>query len=150
MSHYTRCKTKLSDHESLIKALHDMGFKNLQFTEEPRHLEGYQGDRREQTAEIVLPRAQVGGASNDLGFKRQEDGTFEAIISDYDRGNGASQKNELTKGIRGYGASWLKKLNQRYSYHKVSKELTEMGYEVGEVVNEGGKIKLHCVDAYGG
>lgn len=136
MSHYTRCKTKLSDHQSLLKALADLGLKGVRYNEVPQQLEGYQGDKREQTAEIIIPRSSVGMSSNDIGFKRAEDGTYEAIISDYDK--------------RRYSQEWLKKLNQRYSYQKVTKELEDMGYEVGEVVTENGKIKLHCVDAYGG
>jgi hypothetical protein len=127
-----------------------MGFSNVQYSEQPRHLEGYQGDRRDQTAEIVLPRSQVGGAANDIGFKLQEDGTYGAIISDYDKHNGASAKNEITKGIHGYKEGWLKKLNQRYSFHKVTKELSDMGYEIGEVVTEQGKIKFQAMSVYGG
>jgi hypothetical protein len=54
------------------------------------HLHGYKGDAREELAHVVVPRAVVnqhlgGGCSNDVGFARQADGTYSAIVSDYDR-----------------------------------------------------------------
>jgi len=63
------------------------------------HLEGYHGDKRVQTAEIILKRREVGGASNDVGFKKQADGTFTAIISDYDKGGnfGTKKQKELKR-----------------------------------------------------
>lgn len=149
MSHFTKLKTKLTDSACLLKALNDMGFDNIECTSEAKNLYGYQNDKREQTAEIVLPRRMVGGVSNDIGFKRQEDGTFEAIISDYDRSNRASAKNDITKETRGYNADWLKKLNQRYSYHKVSKELEDLGFEVESVTTENGCIQMECVKVMG-
>lgn len=113
-----------------------MGFKKVELHKEAANLYGYQGDKREQTAEVIIRRAEVGGSSNDIGFKRQKDGTFEAIISDYDKSR--------------YNANWLKKLNQKYAYHKVTAELSDMGYEVENVVTENGKIKFRAVSVYGG
>ena len=136
MSHMTRCKTKLSDQGCLIKALADVGYNRVEVHEEATNLYGYQGDMREQKAEVVIRRAQVGSASNDMGFKRAEDGTFEAIISDYDKHR--------------HNQEWLKKVNQRYAFHKVTKELTDMGYEIGDVVTEQGKIKFKAMSVYGG
>jgi hypothetical protein len=83
-----------SDQQCLVEALKEMGY-HPQVSEKPQHLEGYHGDKRTQTAEIIIPRKQVGGASNDVGFKRNADGTFTAIISDYDKSsnfNMAKQK----------------------------------------------------------
>jgi hypothetical protein len=72
----------------------------VQIHAKPAHLTGYQGDSRKQTAHIVVPQTAVndylgGGASNDVGFLRREDGTYEAIVSAYDEGswwNGASPR----------------------------------------------------------
>src|SRR5205823_5359384 len=47
-------------------------------------LYGYQGDRRTETAAVVVRRQHVGVGSNDLGFARTPEGYF-PIISDYDR-----------------------------------------------------------------
>jgi hypothetical protein len=136
MSHFTRCKTKISDAAALKQALLDMGLKEVEVHQTATNLYGYQNDKRDQTAEVIVRRKFVGGMSNDIGFKRGEDGTFEAIISEYDK----------TK----YSAGWLKKLNQRYTFRKVSAELEDMGYEVGQVVNENGKITFEAQSVYGG
>lgn len=136
MSHYTKCKTKISDAAALVAALKDLGFKAVELHETPQNLYGYQGDVREQKAEVILRRKEVGASSNDIGFVRGADGTFEAIISDFDKSR--------------YNAGWLKKLNQRYSYQKVTKELGDMGYEIGDVTTEQGKIKFKAVSVYGG
>lgn len=75
-----------------------MGY-NPQVSEKPEHLEGYHGDQRSQTAEIIIPRKQVGGASNDVGFKKNADGSFTAIISDYDKSSnfGVKKQAQLKK-----------------------------------------------------
>ena len=45
---------------------------------------GYQGDRRPETAELVVRRRQLGPASNDLGFARTPRG-YVPILSEYDQ-----------------------------------------------------------------
>ncbi len=55
----------------------------------PVNLIGYQGDRRDQQAHIIARKEFVnvhlgGGASNDVGWLRADDGSYEAIVSDYD------------------------------------------------------------------
>lgn len=72
------------EHEShLIKALQKLGYKPKIFDQEVA-LEGYQGDKREQKAHIVIPRSQVGPASNDIGFLRSN-GTYKMYVSAYDQ-----------------------------------------------------------------
>jgi hypothetical protein len=68
----------------LVEALRKQGF-HPSVHEIAVALEGYGGDKRKETAEIVIPRRQVGSASNDIGFQRQPDGSFQPIISEYDR-----------------------------------------------------------------
>ena len=154
MSHYTKVKTKLCSKESLLKALKDMGFAEGQIRvhESAQQLEGYESRLRNETAEIIIPRQHVGGASNDIGFKLQEDGTYGAIISDYDRGNGSSSKTgSHSSGIRGYGEAWLKKLNQRYSYQHVCDQLSEQGFFIEENREENGEIFLEVnAGSFGG
>jgi hypothetical protein len=130
MSHYTRCKTQIKDKSCLVQALDDLGFKNkLKVHDKAQQLEGFQGDKREQTAEVVIPRRYVGGASNDIGFKEQKDGTYEAIISGYDKSR--------------YNTDWLKKLGKRYARHKVMKEVADQGFTVeSEEIDENGEIHI--------
>jgi hypothetical protein len=98
MSAYNEIETQFSDQGCLVEALQEMGY-HPQVSEKPQHLEGYHGDARTQTAEIIIPRKQVGGASNDVGFKKNADGTFTAIVSDYDRNSnfGLKKQAELKK-----------------------------------------------------
>lgn len=129
MSHFTKLRTRITDADGLVKALADAGFKDVEAHETAQHLYGYQGDARPQTAEVIVRRKYVGQASNDIGFKRQADGTFEAIISEYDR--------------RKYSQAWLDQLTQRYAYHVARAKLAEQGFDlVSEEAREGERIHL--------
>ncbi|NJK77530.1 MAG: DUF1257 domain-containing protein [Richelia sp. CSU_2_1] len=63
---------------------------------------------------------------NDIGFKQQKDGQFEAIISSYDRAYRYSQK-------------WLDELTQRYGYHALMATIPEQGFaiEAEEILADG-------------
>jgi hypothetical protein len=59
-----------------------------QYTEPYLHVvysrvHGYQGDRRSETAALVVRRQHIGSGSNDLGFARTAEG-YHPIISQYD------------------------------------------------------------------
>ena len=71
------------DRRLLLAALADLGYTEID-EGEALPLFGYQGDRRPETAEIVVRRRYLGPASNDLGFARTPEG-FTPIISDYDQ-----------------------------------------------------------------
>jgi hypothetical protein len=122
MSHFTVIRTQIVEVRALVKALEDVGFKNVEVHELAQHLYGYQGDVRAQTAEVIIRRKNIGPASNDIGFKRQKDGTFDAIISEYDRSR--------------YTKDWLNHLTQRYAYHAVTERMAEQGFEVVEEENQ--------------
>jgi hypothetical protein len=129
VSHFTRLKTRITDKGALIKALADVGYKLVEAHETPQHLFGYQGDQRAQTAEVIVRRKYVGRASNDLGFRRTEDGSFEAIISRYDRHK--------------HSQAWLDRLTQRYAYHVARAKLQEQGFDlVSEETVKDGRIHL--------
>ncbi len=129
MSHYSQLETKLSSAKHLIYALTDMGFQNIEVYENPQPLVGWVGDRREQTAEVIVRRRYVGMASNDLGFARDDDGNFRALISDFD-------------SVR-YNRAWLGRMCQRYAYHVSRDKLTEQGFDlVEEEQEDDGSIHL--------
>jgi hypothetical protein len=73
----------LKDRRLLLAALADLGYAEVE-EGEALPLYGYQGDRRAETAEIVVRRKHLGSASNDLGFARTPDG-FVPIVSEYDQ-----------------------------------------------------------------
>lgn len=109
MSAYIALMTPMTDEECLIGALADVGFDRtkLEVHASPVALTGYQGDRREQRANLVIRRQHVGQDSNDLGFLASPTG-YQAIVSDYDR--------------RSFGAAWLSELHRRYQARWAQKE----------------------------
>lgn len=119
LSHYTRVRTKFTDAGLLTEALSDLGFKVVEVHGSPEPLVGYRGDERQQRAEIIIRRRHVGFASNDIGFARQPDGTYEAIVSEFDR-------------AKKYGASWLATLARAYAHRAVSSFATEGGFDLVE------------------
>lgn len=73
----------LKDRRLLLAALADLGYAHVE-EGEALPLYGYRGDRRPETAALVVRRRHLGAASNDLGFARTPDG-YTPIISGYDR-----------------------------------------------------------------
>ena len=129
MSHFTRIKTRITDKAALVKALGDVGYKTVEAHGTPQHLYGFLGDRRAQTAEVIVRRKYIGWLSNDVGFSRSADGSFEAIISNYDR--------------RKHSRAWLDRLTQRYAYHVARAKLQEQGFDlVSEETPRDGRIHL--------
>lgn len=104
MSLYCELKTEMRNKEALLGALADMGFTRdkVEVHATPQTLYGFQGDARPEKAEIILRRQFVGALANDIGFARQKDGSYQAIVSEYDLQTS-------------YGETWLKKLKQNYS-----------------------------------
>lgn len=142
MSHYSALRTRFKDAECLVGALHDVGYKTVEIHEVGQPLVGYQGDYRDRdnwgvhtkdvaravTAEVIVRRAQIDPAANDLGFARAADGTFQAIVSDYDR--------------RRHDDAWLARLTQRYNLHVDKKKAKALGYHIKETALPNGAIKL--------
>jgi len=129
MSHFTAIKTQIKDKDALIKALADIGLKNIEVHETAQSLYGYQGDVRPETAEVIIRRQYIGSSSNDIGFKRQDDGQFQAIISEFDRGR--------------YNQQWLGKVMQRYGYYALVTSAQEQGFTIEEdEVMEDGTVRV--------
>jgi Protein of unknown function (DUF1257) len=128
MSHFTTLRTQIADVKALQTALADLGFKDVEVYEKAQPLHGYRGDERQQTAEVIVRRRHIGLLSNDLGFKRNATGTFDAIISDFDR--------------RTYSQEWLDRLTQRYAYHVARAKLEEQGFVLTSEEQKDGKIHL--------
>jgi hypothetical protein len=79
----------------------------------PNNLIGYHSDVRSDRANIIIRRRYIGGSSNDIGFLKTEDGTYTAIISEYD-----SSK---------YNKQWLNRLKQNYAYHTIKEQQENRG-----------------------
>lgn len=96
MSKYIEVQTTLTDQSLLVEALQFMGYKpvihNLAVA-----LLGVSGDVRKETAEVIIPRKQVGGASNEIGFKLQSNGCYVRISSEFDNGQGRLSQQKLVQ-----------------------------------------------------
>jgi hypothetical protein len=137
MSHFNNFETIITDKEALIRALCRCDNRNgnifrknqIEDHNEATHLYGYQDDQRAQKANIIIRRHNVGGAANDLGFI-EANGTYKAIISDYDSGF--------------YNKQWLGKLTTYYNVEKSKMELDAKGIAYTEVKDAQGRIQLRA------
>ena len=73
MSEYHVVETGFKDEPVLISTLKEMGYEP-EIHKTAKNLYGYAGKKRDQKANIIIPRAQVGSASNDIGFERVKKG----------------------------------------------------------------------------
>lgn len=119
MSMYCLIETQFRNPEALLCALMETGqwtAEQIEVHEQAQNLFGYHGDLRPEKANIIIRRKHVGQCSNDIGFQRSEDGTFKAIISEFDK----------TK----YSEHWTNKLKQSYSYHAIRIQQESKGRSV--------------------
>jgi hypothetical protein len=133
MSHYSEVQIEFRDGAALVAALNRLGFQDkVEVHQDPKSLYGYQGDRREQQAHIIIRRQHVGSAANDIGFQRFSDGLYRAYISDFDRDH------------NGYNDAWLGRLKQAYGVERAKAEARKKGYRVTEQKQDDGRIRLVC------
>jgi hypothetical protein len=125
VSHFTRVSTRLRDPQLLVEALAAVGYDQVEAHETAQTLYGYRGDARPERAEVVVRREHIGRASNDIGFVRRPDGSFEAVISSFDRGR--------------HGEAWLAELTQAYGRAATLRYAETHGFDVdADQVEEGG------------
>lgn len=136
MSHYSEVQIEFRDRAALVAALSRLGFQGkVEVHQEAQPLYGYQGERRAQTAHIIIRRQYVQAYANDIGFERQPDGSYRAWISDFDRGS---------DGLGTYGTTWQGRLKQAYGVEKAKAEAKKKGYRVTEQKQDDGRIRLVC------
>ena len=91
-------------------------------------LYGYQGDVRPQKANIVVRRNFVGGAANDVGWELQEDGTYAAQISDFDRHK--------------HNQRWQDDLEMHYGVAQAKAAFSTEGWSYQESLDSEGNVQL--------
>ena len=116
----------LKDRRLLLAALAALGYAEVE-EGEALPLYGYEGDRRTETAEIVVRRKHLGSASNDLGFARTPAG-YVPIVSEYDQ-------RVL------HGGQLLVKLRTAYSEHVVE-EVRRRLHGTARRTVEGGVVRV--------
>ena len=103
--------------ELLVQALAEMGFTAEIGQSLP--LYGFQGDQRDQRAQIVIRRNQIGSLSNDLGFAWNGQ-AFIPIISEYDAQGRLNQR-------------WREQLQATYSKLAIMRFLQEKKAAIGRI-----------------
>jgi hypothetical protein len=132
LSKYNRQKSTYNDRDCLVEALHDMGYADVEVHDEAVNLIGYHADVRPEKANVIVRRRYIGTAANDLGFVRETDGTYSAIVSDYD-----SHK---------HGAEWMTGLKKAYTEKRLIKHAAKNGLKyLGKEV-KGGKVQIKWLD----
>src|ERR1017187_9484929 len=114
MSAYLPFETTFNDQECLVKALADndvISYKNVEVHEKAQHLIGYHADVRPEKANIIVRRKDIGGASNDIGFVKNEKGNYVAIVSDFVKNKHNTQY--MTGLKRSYAAARMHKEARR-------------------------------------
>lgn len=132
MSKYEEVRTVLSEERFLVEALREFGY-SPEVSNEGISLNGYLGDERPEKAHIVIRRRQLDSASNDIGFARDANGVYRALISEYDRGIG-------------FNEAWLGRVAQTYKERQTMAVAKSKGYRfLGRQVVEtpaGKKLQL--------
>ena len=131
MSHFVECQTEFRDPQALVAALIECGFaaEQIEVHAEAVPLYGYQGDQREQKANIIIRREHVGTAANDVGWERQPDGTYRAWISEYD-------------GRHRFKPEFQDKIRQEYAYQVIARQQRARGRSVSRERLPSGEIEV--------
>lgn len=142
MSHFVELKVDfiVKNEKSLVEALEQrFGAGNVEVHENGAPLYGWHGDDRSvlkhdnpnyaPPCNIIVRRKNVGSASNDIGYRRTEDGKYVAYISDYDKHStfGPTQQNKVA---------------QDYAERVATKSATRKGWKIKDRVEEKGVVKM--------
>ena len=138
MSEYHEQKTQYKDRDCLVAALGEQGYDTVEVHEIAQQLFDFQGRATHYTntegdkANVIVRRHVIGGAANDLGFAKQADGTYSAIVSEFD--------------THKHNADWMKSLKRHYTEKADMKLAKKNGLQFlgRKVVN--GKIQLQFLD----
>lgn len=140
MSAYTEQTTQITDADILKKCLAEKGYTEdkIEHHSTAQPLVDFQGhqtkyvDKNGDKAEIIIRRRHVGGAANDIGFKKQADGTYSAIISQFDKHK--------------HNDAWMADLKKRYAEKKIKKTASQHGMTfVKKIETPNGGFKLQFV-----
>jgi len=132
VSHYNNFNTQITDPEALIRALCKERIKGRVITpnmievhDKPQSLNGYYGNDA-RSAHVILRKQNFEGYG-DIGFVKNSDGTYTAIMDD-------SDCNDQYRG----------KLLMHYNIEKTKISLDEKGIKYVETKDAKGRIQLRA------
>lgn len=123
MSHKSTIKMKINDHSALLKTLNALGLK-YQVAKEGEELSTVSryGAHAQGKVDILLTEDCKGNNAKAIGFKKQADGTYEAIGDFYE------VRCQTKQGVRIDSGSFKDAISKRYTYEKAVSELQNAGY----------------------
>lgn len=135
MSAKVTVKTSMKQADQICAALEAMGVPANMIQRHPdgKEIDGYRG-KQWGKAEILIPKSWHGGYS-DIGFARQEDGTYAAILDHIDE-YGACRK----VGKEGAG-SFSQLTGQWYAATTAQKTLQTQGFQA-HIQQDGKNLKV--------
>lgn len=144
MSHFTEVAVNfLCKQEAAFKAALELQFGEgtVEVHENGAGLKGYGGDDRSKKAitdpnyaplcHLIIRRANVGMSSNDVGYRRTEDGKYVAYISDFDKGSNFNKPKQDS-------------VAQEYALKVAEKQLKNQGYSYKRVAGKNGVVQLYA------
>lgn len=146
MSEYHAVKTQFKDPDALIEALEEVKCGTSDIVVE-RHenavaLKDFRGKQTHylnatgDIANIIVRRQYVKGMSNDLGFVKDVDGYYVAMISEYDSSNGLN-------------GNWQVALKKSYSEKVLIKTASKQGFKYIGATHVNGKKQFKWLDMRG-
>lgn len=108
--------------------VHGKAVRLVDFQGRQTHYLSASGD----VANVIVRRRFVPGASNDLGFVLKADGSYAAVISEYDSRNACK-------------SAWVDALSHDYAQKKVAKEMKKKGFALLTKKAANGKQQLQYV-----
>ena len=132
MSEYRKLKTQYRSRNLLREALKacSVPFEEVKPGETERHLYGYRGKKRQETATFIVRRKHISPSSNDLGFHwNEQERCFEAIVSAYD----TTQRD--TTRIR-------KTVKKEYAIAYAMGQARAKGYRAQRVNGQNGEVQV--------
>ena len=82
MPRYRKIPTGVQSDQELARALTDMGLKNVEVHAQAQPLNDWIGRATDVLAHVIVRREDLGASSDDLGFVRADNGTFDLIVSE--------------------------------------------------------------------
>lgn len=130
MSAYRKIKTQFTNRQHLRAALQAAGveFEEVPFGQVEKHLVGYHGDTRPETATFIVRRSQISYSSNDIGW-HWNGSAFEEIVSDYDSSLKAC--NDIRHAVK-----------REYAVSFATAQARAKGFQVKRVDQPGGAVQL--------
>lgn len=130
MSAYIEGEIEIKDIELFIESLIEVYGKEYIIVGNKMQLEGFMGDKRDTTADIIIKRRAMGGSSNDGGY-RCDNGIWKEVLSSFDR-SCSRVMDKLNSAKMNYAEEILKPfiLTHQVQGYQVQRVQTTKGIQV--------------------